>query len=162
MVRLAKSKRADLAIEACVKLGKKLKFVGSGKGEDYLRSLANEDVEFLGGVSDVELATVYAGAKALLFPADHEDFGIVPVEAMLAGVPVIAHNSGGPKETVIDGETGVLFDDLTVEGMTTAITRFETFSFDSGKIQTHAKKFSKERFHQEIEALVAKLRREAQ
>lgn len=154
--RLAKSKRADLAIEACVQLGRKLKFVGAGKGEEYLRSLANDNVEFLGGVSDTKLAEVYAGAKALLFPADNEDFGIVPVEAMMAGVPVIAHNSGGPKETVVDGKTGVLFDDLTTEGMIGAIERFETLQFKAEEIKKHAQKFSKEKFMHEIVKIVEK------
>lgn len=154
--RLAKSKRADLAIEACVTLGKKLKFIGEGKGEEYLRSIANENIEFLGSVSDEKLAEVYRGAKALLFPADQEDFGIVPVEAMMAGVPVIAHNSGGPKETVLDGTTGILFDDLSVDGLVQAMTKLEQKTFSSEKIRSHAKKFSKENFKRNMLELIEK------
>ncbi len=157
--RLAKSKRADLAIEACKKLGKKLKFVGEGKGEAYLKTIASDRVEFLGSVDDAVLAKLYSGAKALLFPAEDEDFGIVPVEAMMAGTPVIAHNSGGPKETVIDGTTGVLFDELTTEGLTNAIIKLEKLDFDSKKIRQHAMDYSAEKFKAKILALIEKERK---
>lgn len=152
--RLAKSKRADLAIEACNQLGKKLKFVGEGKGEEYLRTIATENIEFLGSVSDEELARLYAGATAVLFPADNEDFGIVPVEAMMSGVPVIAHFSGGPMETIVDGETGVFFHDLTTESLIKAMNTFESIRFSPEKIRKHAHKFSSEKFKDNITALI--------
>ncbi len=156
--RLAASKHVDLAVQACTQLGVPLKVVGSGKGEGYLRSLAGDMVEFLGGVSDDVLHEVYAGAKALLFPAEDEDFGIVPIEAMGHGVPVIAHRSGGPRETVLEGRTGAFFDDLTVVGLATVIKQFESQSeqFDPVKIYEHAVSFRKERFQKEIKALVKK------
>lgn len=156
--RLAASKHVDLAIEACTKLGVPLKVVGSGKGEEYLRSLAGKTVEFLGGVSDEVLHEVYANAKALVFPAEDEDFGIVPIEAMGHGVPVIAHRSGGPRETVLEGRTGMFFNELTVDGMAKAITAFEkqAKTFDRTKIYEHALSFRKERFQKEISDLVEK------
>jgi glycosyltransferase involved in cell wall biosynthesis len=154
--RITRSKHIDLAIQSCVQLGYQLKVVGVGKGEEYLKTLANEKVEFLQSVSDEKIAELYSGAKGILFPSEDEDFGIVPVEAMLHGVPVIAHNSGGPKETIIDGKTGVLFDELTTDGLIQAIERFETLSFDADKIKTHAQKFSKERFQKQIMDLIEK------
>ncbi|MEK9178349.1 MAG: glycosyltransferase, partial [Patescibacteria group bacterium] len=119
-------------------------------------------IEFLGHVSDQELAKLYAGAKGFLALSQDEDFGITPVESMMAGTPVIAFNGGGYKETVIDPSTGsgqvatgILFDNYSVEGFISAIKKFETQrltqgAFDSKKIKQHAQKFSKERFKKEI------------
>lgn len=152
--RITRSKHVDLAIEACVQLGYDLKVVGVGKGEEYLQSIANGKIEFLGAVSDEQLVQLYANATALLFPSEDEDFGIVPVEAMMAGVPVIAHASGGPKETIVDGKTGVLFDDLSTQGLVQAIKAFEQKEWNRGAIQKHAQKFSKERFQEEIQQLI--------
>lgn len=152
--RLAQSKHADLAVKACVELGLKLKLVGKGNGEDYLKSLGDENIEFLGAVDDLSLSHLYSEAKALIFPAEDEDFGIVPVEAQMMGIPVIAHRSGGPKETVIDGETGVFFDDLTVDSLIGGIRRAESIKFDARKIKAHASKFTKAKFEQRIGSLV--------
>lgn len=152
--RLALSKHVDLAILACTQLGVPLKIVGTGKGQEFLQELAGQTVEFLGGVDDAQLASVYAEAKAVIYPAEDEDFGIVPVEAMGHGVPVIVHNSGGPKETVIEGKTGILFDDLSVESVVAAIKKCEKTQWNAQKIYTHAQQFSKERFMKEMSALV--------
>lgn len=155
--RLAKSKNVDLAIKACTQLNLPLKLVGSGRGLDHLKAMSGPDIEFLGAVDDEKLHEVYANAKALIFPAEDEDFGIVPVEAMGHGVPVIAHNSGGPKETVISGKTGIFFDDLTVESLTSAINKFQKMNFDPQKIHQHAQNFSKEIFQKKISEFVSKL-----
>ena len=129
--RLTYAKRVDLAIEACKKLGVSLKIVGTGKEEECLRELASQGsslqtskIEFLGGVSDDELAQLYTGARALIFSALDEDFGMVPVEAMAHGTPVIGLAQGGVKETVADGVTGVLFQDPTQELLEKAMKRF--------------------------------------
>ncbi len=155
--RIAKSKNVDLAIQACTQLGIPLKVVGEGKGVEYLKSLAGSSVEFLGAVNDEKLHVLYEDASCLLFPAIDEDFGIVPVEAMGHGVPVIAHRSGGPLETVVEGKTGVFFDELSVESMVKAITTFQKGKFDRATIYTHAKKFSKQRFQKEILQFVQKM-----
>jgi glycosyltransferase involved in cell wall biosynthesis len=152
--RLVFAKHPDLAVLACTRENVSLKVVGAGPMEEHLRELAGETVEFLGSVDDTKLAKLYANAQALLFPVEDEDFGMVPVEAMMAGVPVIAHNSGGPRETVIDGRTGMLFDELTVEGMSKAIEKFEHMKFDPAAIRKHAMEYSPEKFKQEISKLL--------
>ncbi len=152
--RLALAKHPELAVEVCSKLQLPLKVVGTGKMLASLQAMAGPTVEFLGAVDDQQLAKLYAGAKALLYPVEHEDFGIVPVEAMLYGTPVIAHNSGGPKETVINGKSGIVFDDLTVTGLETALTAFAKQKFSATEIKTWAKTFSKTAFNQGIKKLV--------
>jgi len=148
--RLAFSKHPELAVKVANKLQLKLKVVGTGSMMDQLKQIAGETVELLGSVDDYNLNQVYQGAKGLIFPVKDEDFGIVPVEAMGHAVPVIAHNSGGPKETVIDGVTGVLFDQLTEAGLTKAIQRFTKIKFDPQQIHQQALKFSTPRFKKEI------------
>jgi len=155
--RLAKSKNVDLAIKACEKMKVKLKLVGSGQGLEYLKSIAGDQTEFLGGVNDKELADLYANAKALLFPAEDEDFGIVPIEAMAHGVPVIAHNSGGPKETVLANKTGVFFDELNETSLMEAMKQVEKINFDKKLIQKHAQNFSKKTFEEKILKLAQKV-----
>jgi glycosyltransferase involved in cell wall biosynthesis len=154
--RIAQSKHVDLAILACTHLGLPLKVVGEGKGVEYLQGLAGPTVEFVGGVSDAQLHDLYASAKALIFPAEDEDFGIVPIEAMGHGVPVIAHASGGPLETVLPGKTGMLFNELTVESLVAAIIEFNKKKFDAKKIYEFARGFGVERFKKEIMKVVEK------
>lgn len=152
--RLAYSKHPELAIEVANKLKLPLKIVGTGKLEDSLKEMAGETVEFLGAVNDQELQKLYSGAKALLYPVEDEDFGIVPVEAMGFGVPVIAHKSGGPKETILDGKTGIFFDELTVGDLEIAIQKFKKTEWNHKAIHKHALQFSKERFKEEIREFV--------
>ncbi len=150
--RLARAKRIDLAIEACNRLKLPLKIFGKGFGdyEEELKELAGPTVEFVGEVSDSEIGELYRGAKALLFTAEYEDFGIIPIEAQSWGCPVIGLDEGGVKETVIDGKTGVLYKDSNVESLIEAIRRFEKMDFDPKDLIENARKFSKERFKKEI------------
>ncbi|MDP1722238.1 MAG: glycosyltransferase [Candidatus Gottesmanbacteria bacterium] len=168
--RLTYSKRVDLAIAACAKLGLPLKIVGTGKEEESLKKLASQgqalqsknlgNVEFLGSVSDEKLGRLYAGAKALIFCALDEDFGMVPVEAMAHGTPVIALAQGGIVETVIDGKTGILFDTPTVESLVGALGRFGPASREKlgrnweNQCRAQAEKFGKERFKKELRDFV--------
>ncbi|MDO8451716.1 MAG: glycosyltransferase, partial [bacterium] len=162
--RLTYAKRVDLAIRVCNALNVPLKIVGVGKEERYLRGLASQgealrsrNIEFLGSVSDEELSELYAGARALIFCALDEDFGIVPVEAMAHGVPVIALGQGGVLETVIDGKTGVLFSEPTVESLTAGLSRFISIRRDwSVGCRRKAKKFDTTRFKAEIKEFVKK------
>ena len=153
--RIAASKHVDLAVAAATTLGLSLKVAGEGKGLEHLREMAGPTVEFLGAVSDQALSELYAGAKALLFPAEDEDFGMVPVEAMGHGTPVIAHRSGGPLESVVEGKTGLFFDAFTVESLVTAVQQFEKKKWDAKTIYAHSKQFGLERFTNEIEKLVS-------
>ena len=152
--RLTYAKRVDLAIEACNKLQLPLKIVGVGKEEHYLRALAGPTIEFMGEVSDEQLARIYAGAKALIFCALQEDFGMVPVEAMAVGIPIIALKQGGVMETVVDGKTGLFFDDSTSESLIIALEKFKTIKFDVQTCQKQARKFSKEQFITKMSSFV--------
>ncbi len=152
--RLTYSKRVDLAILAANKLKIPLKIVGTGAEERHLRSLGGPTVEFLGSVSDSELDELYAGAKALIFCALDEDFGIVPVEAMAHGVPVIALAQGGVLETVVHKKTGVLFNEPTVEALVKAIKQCNNMIIRPTLCIAQAKKFSKERFKRELKKFV--------
>ncbi len=123
--RFVSYKRVDLAIQACNLLGRKLLIAGSGGEEqDALRQIAGPSVEFLGFVSDEQLAEVYAGADALLFPGV-EDFGLTPPEAMAYGVPVLAYGKGGVLETVEEGKTGHFFHEQSAESLARCIEEFE-------------------------------------
>ena len=161
--RLTHSKRVDLIIETCIKLGKKLIIVGSGKEKEELTSRlplnAIRLVEFKGSVSDEQLAQLYAGADALIFAAIDEDFGMVPVEAMAQGTPVIAYRSGGVQESVVEGKTGVFFNELTVASLTAGIKEFERNLKEVKELESvcknQAQKFSKERFKKEVKEFVA-------
>src|SRR5258708_8849200 len=124
--RLARAKHVDLIIKACNELGMPLKVFGksfAGYG-DELEKLAGVTVEFVGEVTDEEKYVLMKNAKAFIFASEDEDFGIVPVEAMSCGTPVIAHFSSGVKETVVDGTTGVFFKELTVDSLIDAIELF--------------------------------------
>ncbi|HKY74221.1 MAG TPA: glycosyltransferase, partial [Patescibacteria group bacterium] len=93
--RLAASKHVDLVVRACTEMKKKLVVVGSGKPLEYLQSIAGPTVTFLGSVDDAVLHDLYSRASMLIYPAEDEDFGMIPVEAMAYGTPVIVHHSGG-------------------------------------------------------------------
>jgi glycosyltransferase involved in cell wall biosynthesis len=147
--RLVPYKRADLAIEACRRLGRKLWVAGGGRARERLRSIAGPETTFLGHLPEEDLRRILAGARALIFPGE-EDFGIVPVEAQAAGVPVVAYGVGGATETVVDGETGVLFEPQTVDALCEAILRFESTSFDEQLLREHSAQFSSARFQSEF------------
>jgi len=153
--RLAFAKHPELAVAVATELNLPLKVVGSGKVLPTLQQHAGPTVEFLGSVSDQTLHQLYEGARALLYPVEDEDFGIVPVEAMGHGVPVIAHRSGGPLETITD-QTGIFFDDLTVAGLKAAVKLFikNEKKFQAQQIYLHAKTFSKSEFQRKVVELV--------
>jgi glycosyltransferase involved in cell wall biosynthesis len=149
-------KRVDLAMEACRRLGRKLVVIGTGQDEERLRGLATPGVHFLGWQSDEVIRQHLRRCRALLFPGE-EDFGIVPVEAMACGAPVIAFGRGGATETVIPeggkkSPTGVWFEDQTVESLIDALERFEPVEdrFDPAAARQRALHFSKERFRAEL------------
>jgi glycosyltransferase involved in cell wall biosynthesis len=125
--RLVSYKRTEILMEACRRVGRKLRIAGAGPEEDQLRRLAGGDVEFLGELSTPALWAEYARCRALLFAAD-EDFGMVPLEAQACGRPVIAYGAGGSLETVRGtGEeaTGTYFAEQTADSAAEAIMRWE-------------------------------------
>ena len=158
--RIVGAKGLELAVDAAIKSGFKKKIAGSPAGyyfeHDKLVKKAQNKVEFLGQVSDEELVKLYKGAKGFLALSQDEDFGITPVESMLCGTPVIAFNGGGYKETVVDGKTGILFNDYSVGGLIEAVKKFESSKFSAEDCIEQAQKFSKERFKREIEEFVKK------
>ena len=138
-------KRPSLAIEAFNQTGKKLVVIGGGELLSQLREIARPNVTLLGSQPFDVLKKHYAHCKALIFPGE-EDFGIVPVEAMASGRPVIAFNRGGATETVVDGQTGVFFEEQSIEALQHAVAMFELMSFDPKIIVAHANKFSEKVF----------------
>jgi glycosyltransferase involved in cell wall biosynthesis len=152
-------KRADLVVDAFNVSGKKLVVIGGGEMFDALKHRARPNVVMLGPQSFVVLRHHYARCRALIFPGE-EDFGIVPVEAMASGRPVIAFGRGGATETVVDGVTGAFFESQTVEALEGAIARAETIDFITGDIVRHAAGFSRERFKRQIKATVERALRE--
>jgi glycosyltransferase involved in cell wall biosynthesis len=151
--RLIPYKRLDLAIEAFNRLGLPLVVAGAGRDAARLEKLAKPNVQFLGRVPDVDLPDLLARCKAFIFPG-REDFGITPVEAQASGRPVIAFGAGGALDSVIDGETGVLFEEQTAESLMAAIKRFKTLKFDPAVIRCHAETFSTETFQQKLTAFI--------
>jgi glycosyltransferase involved in cell wall biosynthesis len=148
-------KRLDLAIRACRQLGRRLVVIGTGQDEARLRRLAGPEVEFLGWQSDEVIREQMQRCRALIFPGE-EDFGIVPVEAMACGAPVIAFGRGGATETVVPpklGEpTGVWFEEQTAECLTDALLGFERLAhdFDASAARRQAERFARQRFEAEL------------
>ena len=138
-------KKVDLAVKVCTARNWPLVVVGQGGEEKRLRNLAGPSVTFKGWASDEEMPAYYDKAKALLFPGK-EDFGIVPVEALASGCPVIAFGEGGIKDTLKDGETGVLFYEQTEQALESAIEKFEKMTFDPESLRQKARPFSKALF----------------
>ncbi len=157
--RIVGGKGLDLAIGAAKKTGIHLKIAGAPSGYatelQKLTESAGNTVEFLGYVSDERLAHLYAGARAFLALASNEDFGITPVEAMAAGTPVIAYRGGGYTESVIEGKTGVFFNEPTVDSLVRAMNKFETIRFSHDACRAQAEMFSVDRFQKEIRQFIS-------
>jgi len=153
--RLTQYKKFDLLIETFNQTGLPLKIVGTGISETKLKACAKENIEFLGFITDKELRELYCKAKALIFP-QVEDFGIIPLEAMACGCPIIAYAQGGALETVIDGKTGILFKKQTPDSLKHAIQKRTTLKFNHENIQKHAQNFTEEKFQKEMFQLIEK------
>lgn len=154
--RLARAKRIDLVIEACNALKLPLKIFGKGFAgyESELRALAGTTIEFVGEVSDSELINLYSHANALLYASEYEDFGIMPVEAQACGTPVVALKQGGVKETIIDGNTGVFFDEPSTDSLMKAIRRFNNLMIKGEECVKNVQRFSKDRFKKELQQYI--------
>jgi glycosyltransferase involved in cell wall biosynthesis len=146
-------KRIDLAIEACDLAHVPLKIVGDGPERSALARLSNGRAEFLGRLSNDDVRALYRRASVIVLPGE-EDFGIVPLEAQACGRPVVALGRGGALETVLPGTTGALIDDLSVDAFASGIAEVLAARFDPVAIREHASHFGRERFGDQIEALV--------
>lgn len=153
--QLVPYKRADLAVEAFNRLNLPLVVVGEGELHKELKAKAGPNIKVIGRQPFDVIRDLLQRCKGLIFPGV-EDFGIVPVEAMASGAPVIAFAKGGALETVIDGETGVHFHDQTVEALMDAVGKLERGDvvFDPKVLRCHAEKFSKETFKQQIQHFI--------
>lgn len=156
--RLAPYKRVDLVIETFLELkDKKLKIFGDGVDLKRLKKIANgaDNIEFIGRVNQEELAKLYSNSLAYINPQE-EDFGITAVEAMASGRPVIAFKKGGALETVIDGQTGLFFNEQKVPSLKKAILKFSNYSWQSQVIRDRALMFNKENFVKSIKDFIVK------
>jgi len=153
-------KKINLAIEAFNRLGYPLKIIGSGLEEKKLRVIAKSNIEFMGWQSDAAVAKSYSACRAVIFPGE-EDFGIVPVEAMASGKPVIAYGRGGILETVISYDlsagggktaTGLFFHQPHVDSLIDAVERFNHIEgeLDPAAIRRHALQWDREIFKEKI------------
>ena len=147
-------KRLDVAIEACRLAGVKLTIVGDGPDRQRLERTANGNVTFLGRLPDADVRSLYRRAAMTLLPGE-EDFGIVPLEAAACGRPTVALSRGGATETVVSGTTGTLVDDGSAAGFAEGIRRTLDTAFDSDAIRSHAERFSRRRFSDEMAALIS-------
>ncbi len=152
--QIVRHKRVEVAIEAALLAELSIKVVGDGPELARLReTYADRDVELLGAVSDERLADLYARCTALVVP-NVEEFGIAAVEAQAAGRPVVAVGRGGVRETVIDGETGVLVEGEDAASLAEAL-RYQDFgSFDPGAVKAHAQRFGAASFRRALETTV--------
>lgn len=154
--RLVSYKKVDLAVDAFNELGIPLVVVGTGREEKKLKRKASQNIKFINQLTDGELSYYYRKSKALVLPQE-EDFGIVAVEAQAAGTPVIAYKKGGALDTVIDGKTGVFFEEQTRDSLISAIEKFEDMKFKEKDLVKNAQRFSSERFKKEFLTIVQSL-----
>jgi glycosyltransferase involved in cell wall biosynthesis len=148
---LVSYKRPDLAVRAFNETKQELVVIGGGEMLDEIRNLAGPTVKVMGSQPFEVLKHHYSRCRALIFPGE-EDFGMVPVEAMASGRPVVALGRGGATETVKDGMSGVFFAEQTVEAITLAVDRLAQIEFDPRTIAEHAQQFGKHQFYQKMSA----------
>jgi glycosyltransferase involved in cell wall biosynthesis len=160
--RLVSYKRFDLAVKVFNAIEKPLKIIGDGPERKHLERMAHStssgraNIEFLGLVSDYKMPEIYARAQAVIFPQE-EDFGIVPLESMASGRPVIAYRGGGALETVLHGQTGIFFDEQTEIALAQAVGRYYQTNWNPQAIRAHALKFDKQVFKTQIIDMMSKL-----
>jgi glycosyltransferase involved in cell wall biosynthesis len=153
---LVSYKRPDLAVRAFNELKLKLVVIGGGDMLDEVRRLAGPTVTVLGAQPFDVLRRHYAKCRALIFPGE-EDFGMVPVEAMASGRPVIAFGRGGAVETVAKGLSGVFFAEQTLESISLAVKELDKIEIDPAKIAAHAERFGKDHFFRKMREHIDRL-----
>jgi len=138
-------KRIELAIEAHRGSALPLKIVGTGPDEARLRARAGAGVEFLGRVDDAALRDLYRGCRAVVMPSV-EDFGIVAVEAMACGRPAVVFAEGGGAESVVDGETGIVFREATPAALRAAFDSLQAMRFNTAALRARAETYGRRVF----------------
>ncbi len=154
--RLVNYKKIDLAIKACNLLRLPLYIIGTGNDYYRLQLMSGPTIKFLGSLPDDDMIAYYKNCRGFIFPGK-EDFGLTALEAQYFGKPVLAYNKGGVTETVIDGKTGMFFNELTVESLADALTKFVNFRYNPDICRKQAEKFSLERFENEFNRAVHSL-----
>lgn len=157
--RLIAYKRHDIAIEAFNRTGLPLKIIGRGPELSALKKRAGSNIEFLERVDDRDLARYYAQCKAFVFPQE-EDFGIVAIEAMASGRPIIAYRGGDIVEHVTEGKMGIFFERQTPDDLIDAIRRCDQMSYDPIHIRSQSLKFDRALFQRTIKDYVERIYRE--
>lgn len=154
--RLVPHKRVDLAVRACTAAGLPLKVIGEGRAGADLAELAGPTVELLGALDDDTVVDHLQRCRALILPGV-EDFGMTAVEAQAAARPVVALAGGGALETVIPGETGIIFSEATVDSLISALTEAITVAWDTTRIQANAERFNRAQFEGGMDAILVSL-----
>jgi len=158
--RLLPYKRVELAIRAAAMANVRLMVAGGGPEERRLRDLAHgTTTTMVGYVSDERLNELIGNARAAIVPGE-EDFGLVPLEAAAAGRPTIAYRAGGALETIVEGQTGVFFDESTPESLATELRRFDPAHFEARRLRAHAQAFSPANFIVRLRGIVERVYRE--
>ena len=158
--RLLPYKRIDLAIRAAALAGVKLFVAGTGPAEPALRELARgSTTTMLGFVSDAQLNELLGDARAAIVPGE-EDFGLIPLEAAAAGRPTIAYRAGGARETIVENQTGVFFDEPVPESLAAALHNFDPSRFDPQQLRAHAEQFAPQQFIEKLREIVERVYRE--
>ena len=156
--RLSSYKNFDLVIELFNNINQKLVVIGTGIEEKKLKSMAQKNIQFVGKVSNEELHSILSRAKGYIFPVKEEDFGIAPVEALSHGVPVLAHRSGGPLESITENEDGLFFDEINLESLSQKFIEFDkkikNNFFNRKEISRRAKRFDEKVFVKEFSEFV--------
>ncbi len=156
LARLVSYKRLDLAVDAFTRLGKRLVVIGAGPALESLKVNAGPTVHFTGRASDTEVEDYVSKCRALVFPGE-EDFGMAPVEVAAAGRPTIAYRAGGAMESIVEGVTGVFFDEQTVTSLMDAVLEFERGSWSPLAIRKHAEGFSREIFQERMTTFLRRI-----
>ncbi len=151
--RLMAYKRFDIVIEAFNQLGLPLKIIGRGPEMKRLKKLAKANIEFLGRVSDKDLAKYFSQCQAFIFPQE-EDFGIMAIEVMASGTPLIAYRGGDIPEHMVDNKTGIFFEHQIAEDIVQAVKGFKNSDYDPNYIKNHVAKFDKKIFKEKIKNYV--------
>ncbi len=153
--RLNSYKKIDIAIDVFNKNRQKLKVVGIGSQLGELQRKGGKNIEFLGVVSEEILVNLLSGCRALIVAAE-EDFGLVALEAQAMGKPVLAFGAGGVKETVLDGETGIFFEEQTAESMKSGLEKLCNMKNNPKRCKNQAGKFTKEKFKDQFLSIIEK------
>jgi glycosyltransferase involved in cell wall biosynthesis len=151
-------KRIELAVRAFTHLGRRLVVAGDGPEQARLQAEAGPTIHFLGPVAHEQLPQLYSRASFFVLPGE-EDFGIAPVESQSAGRPVLALGRGGALETVVPGQTGLFFDEPTVESLLAGVAAMDRFApqADTASIHAHAERFAARRFDAELREVLRRL-----